>query len=547
MANEFIIRNGFQSRGNGQITGSLSVTGGITGSYTGSFTGDGSGLTGLVSSSYADNALSAINTPNAIITASNTGNDDTIEFLKGGGGAFSVTVNNVVSSSYAVTASYALNSPAGTDTNLANTNLSLTGTRFHDLNGFDLTIAGGNAGIYLDETTNTSQVGQGSNYIQVDNTATSIKGNTIITGSLKVTNVTQNASINNIALYDTVTDQFYYTSSAGLVAGTDTNFANTNLTFDANRYHDSNGFDFYVTADSGGFASAYLGYNFTSFMGTSTTSSYIGVGSTYVETRDQIGFQSINFFAENTSSMTIYGGVAGGVDINNNSLFVSTVTDNVSIGKNTSNAKLDVNGNTIITGSLTVTGLTEETGSNAVAMYDSASGQLYYASTYQGNIGNTTVGGGTTTETGITAVSAANRTIPANSVKPGDMFNIKAYGTLEGKSSNCDIRLRIGGALGVLILSGSNLNPNGQHDWKIDADMIIRSTGASGQIYSAGLFSANEGGLPILNQFITTQSLAQNIQTIDTTTDTEIDLTVQFVGSVFDNITTEMFKMTKLH
>lgn len=47
MANEFIIKNGFQSKGNSQITGSLSVTGGITGSYTGSFTGDGSGLTGI--------------------------------------------------------------------------------------------------------------------------------------------------------------------------------------------------------------------------------------------------------------------------------------------------------------------------------------------------------------------------------------------------------------------------------------------------------------------------------------------------------------------
>ena len=51
MANEFIIRNGFQSRGDSQITGSLDVTGGITGSYTGSFTGDGSGLTGVPAAS----------------------------------------------------------------------------------------------------------------------------------------------------------------------------------------------------------------------------------------------------------------------------------------------------------------------------------------------------------------------------------------------------------------------------------------------------------------------------------------------------------------
>ena len=57
------------------------------------------------------------------------------------------------------------------DTNFANTNLTLNGSRFHDLNGFDLTIAGGNAGIYLDESTNTSQLGQGSNYIDINNTS----------------------------------------------------------------------------------------------------------------------------------------------------------------------------------------------------------------------------------------------------------------------------------------------------------------------------------------------------------------------------------------
>jgi hypothetical protein len=52
MANEFIIKNGFQSKGNSQITGSLDVTGGITGSFTGSFTGDGSGLSGVPATAF---------------------------------------------------------------------------------------------------------------------------------------------------------------------------------------------------------------------------------------------------------------------------------------------------------------------------------------------------------------------------------------------------------------------------------------------------------------------------------------------------------------
>jgi hypothetical protein len=65
----------------------------FSGSFSGSYIGDGSGLTNIP-------------TPNAVVTASNATNDDTIEFLKGGGGTFSVTVNNIETSQ---TASYVLN------------------------------------------------------------------------------------------------------------------------------------------------------------------------------------------------------------------------------------------------------------------------------------------------------------------------------------------------------------------------------------------------------------------------------------------------------
>lgn len=47
MANEFIIKNGFHSKGDSQVTGSFNVTNGISGSFSGSFQGDGSGLTGI--------------------------------------------------------------------------------------------------------------------------------------------------------------------------------------------------------------------------------------------------------------------------------------------------------------------------------------------------------------------------------------------------------------------------------------------------------------------------------------------------------------------
>ena len=42
MANEFIIKNGFRSQGDSEVTGSLSLTGGITGSFSGSIVAPGS-------------------------------------------------------------------------------------------------------------------------------------------------------------------------------------------------------------------------------------------------------------------------------------------------------------------------------------------------------------------------------------------------------------------------------------------------------------------------------------------------------------------------
>jgi hypothetical protein len=97
------------------LSGSFNMTGSINGEYgiinplTSSYAITASHV---ITASYSDTAFSSLNTPFAVITASNIGNDDTIEFLKGGGGTFQVTVNNVqdaVSSSYAITASHVPN------------------------------------------------------------------------------------------------------------------------------------------------------------------------------------------------------------------------------------------------------------------------------------------------------------------------------------------------------------------------------------------------------------------------------------------------------
>ena len=74
MANEFIIKNGFRSQGNSEVTGSLNVTGGITGSLQGTATNAASAAYATIAAD-ATGISSAItnNTNNNILTATGTG------------------------------------------------------------------------------------------------------------------------------------------------------------------------------------------------------------------------------------------------------------------------------------------------------------------------------------------------------------------------------------------------------------------------------------------------------------------------------------------
>lgn len=147
--------------------------------------------------------------------------------------------------------------------------------------------------------------------------------------------------------------------------GSDTNFANTDLTFTGFRTHDTNGNGFIIASDGAGTSGPYMGMTLQDLgMGSTVSSSYIGVSATNITTFNS----SIQVSVENTSSITIspsqlninsankdHNVVIEGVT--DTSLLVTDAsTDRVGIGKNTPNAKLDVNGDTLISGSLTVTG-----------------------------------------------------------------------------------------------------------------------------------------------------------------------------------------------
>lgn len=197
--------------------------------------------------------------------------------------------------------------------------------------------------------------------------------------------------------------------------GSDTNFANTDLTFTADRTHDSNGFDFYVTADSGAFNSAYVGYSLTPSLGMglpATTSSIIGIGNSYLQiysssiTFSEIRIAGTSSITAGDSQLTINSqnknydfAVYGATDT---SLLVTDAsTDRVGIGKNTPNAKLDVNGDTLISGSLTVSGSVHKFDGNVVTndtLQVTSAGNISTAGTYTpagGNYANLRVDGTT--------------------------------------------------------------------------------------------------------------------------------------------------------
>ena len=75
-----------------------------------------------------------------------------------------------------------------------------------------------------------------------------IYGNSTISGSLTATGLTQGAGTNTVAMYDTGSGQFFYTASSAIGGGggSNTNFANTDLTFTANRNHNIDTFEFKI-------------------------------------------------------------------------------------------------------------------------------------------------------------------------------------------------------------------------------------------------------------------------------------------------------------
>ena len=276
-------------------TGSYDVV--ATGSFTGSFTGDGSNITGVTAEWDGTHVGNAEITGSLILTGDVTASSYTGSFVGDGSGLDGVVATTL----------FALSQGSG-----------VRGFTFDGTSTQTITISG-SAGLTTDTITKWTGDAFADTSITDDGAVVDINSDTTITGSLTATGLTQGGGTDTVAMYDTGSGQFFYTASSAIGGGgSDTNFANTNLTLDSNRTHDLNGFRLiFESASSSAFSIA------------SNTGVSVNAG------------QADRDFRVYTQG-------------NTSTLFVEGSSDRVGVGKNTPNATLDVNGNAIISGSLSM-------------------------------------------------------------------------------------------------------------------------------------------------------------------------------------------------
>lgn len=160
------------------------------------------------------------------------------------------------------------------------------------------------------------------------------------------------------------------------------NFANTNLTFDGMRSHNTNGNIFQITTDAGAFNESWI-YQESPGISLGYKNAQLNIGdggggSTLIGFRtSSIGGDYVFLI---TGSNVIINDQGQNIDFriegdtDPNLLFTDASTDRIGIGKNTPNDKLDISGSVLITGSLTTTGIISSPSTPTVGTQNSTSG-----------------------------------------------------------------------------------------------------------------------------------------------------------------------------
>jgi len=126
----------------------------------------------------------------------------------------------------------------------------------------------------------------------------------------------------------------------------------------------------------------------------------------------------------------------------------------------------------------------------------------------------------TTTETSVIGSGVGGLTVPANTFLRGDSYHAKIGGVISAQNGD-DITINIKAGSTVLASTGSiSLSPVTALGWELELDFTIASLTATGSMCTNGNFAYNRD-TGSLEGFV-----FQDVQTIDTTIDNTLDITV---------------------
>ena len=126
----------------------------------------------------------------------------------------------------------------------------------------------------------------------------------------------------------------------------------------------------------------------------------------------------------------------------------------------------------------------------------------------------------TTTETSVIGSGVGGLTVPANTFLRGDSYHAKIGGVISAQNGD-DITINIKTGSTVLASTGSiSLSPVTALGWELELDFTIASLTATGSMCTNGNFAYNRD-TGSLEGFV-----FQDVQTIDTTIDNTLDITV---------------------
>jgi hypothetical protein len=158
-------------------------------------------------------------------------------------------------------------------------------------------------------------------------------------------------------------------------------------------------------------------------------------------------------------------------------------------------------------------------GSNEIAIVGQAGNGIYAQTVQSATI--STIG-----EQSIVGTGVGTLFIPANGFKVGDSFHAKIGGVINstGGGGNSEIIVRVKNGAIVLASSGVfDLDNSTNEGWELEIDFTIATIGATGSISTNGNFEYTK-----TNDKKLSGTVFQDVQTIDTTIGSTLDITVEW-------------------